>query len=136
LPASAPVSGPQAAPIGAAAGASDQSQRAVDRLIDAYRSWGHFCATLDPFGRERQAPEELSPQHYGLSDADLDRVFDPGLLPIDKPATLRAIIDVLDETYCRSVGVEYMHIADAAQREWMRVAVESSRNRAALSDGE
>ncbi len=131
----APASGAAAAPTAAPAGA-DSAQRAVDRLIDAYREWGHFCATLDPFGRERPAPDELTPQHWGLSDADLDRTFDPGTLPVEKPATLRAIIEALDETYCRSIGVEYMYIADATQREWLRNAFETTRNQATLSNGE
>ena len=124
------------APSSAPSAPADNAQRAVDRLIEAYRSWGHFCATLDPFGRERTGPDELSPQHFGLTDGDLDRAFDPGVLPIEKPATLRAIIDALDETYCRSVGVEFMHIADAAQRQWVRNACESTRNRPSLSAGE
>ncbi len=128
---------PTSAPAPAATGAgADSAQCAVDRLINAYRTLGHFCATLDPFGREREAPPELTPQHWGLSDADLDRAFDPGDLPLKKPATLRAIIEALDETYCRSIGVEYMYIADGEQREWLREAFESTRNKASLSDGE
>ncbi len=114
----------------------DGAQRAVDRLIDAYRRWGHFCSTLDPFGRERPAPEELAPSHWGLSDADLDRPFDPGDLPADRPATLRSILGALDETYCRNLGVEYMHIADRAAREWWRAEIESTRSRPTLTDGE
>ena len=131
-----PEDGLAQAPAALTTGAGADAQRAVDRLIGAYRRWGHFCATLDPFGRERPAPAELSPQHWGLSDADLGRVFDPGTLPVEKPATLRAILDALDQTYCRSVGVETMYIADGAVREWWRHAVESSRSLPSLSDGE
>ncbi|RMH29102.1 MAG: 2-oxoglutarate dehydrogenase E1 component [Planctomycetota bacterium] len=125
---------PPAAPLAGAPASA--GQRAVDRLIDAYRRFGHRCATLDPFGRERPAPPELDPQTWGLSDADLDAEFDPGDLPVDRPATLRAILGALDETYCRSIGVEYMHIADAEARAWWRGACEPGRNTPRLSAGE
>lgn len=124
------------AEVSAAGEVAVAAQRAVDHLIDAYRSRGHCCATLDPFGRERCASDELSPQRYGLSDADLDTTFDPSGLPIDTPATLRSILDALDETYCRSVGAEFMHIADADQREWIRRECEAVRNSPKFSDGE
>ena len=121
---------PSAPPAG-----GGSAQRAVDRLIDSYRRFGHRCATLDPFGRERPTPEELAPQHWGLSDADLDGVFDPGDLPVDRPATLRAILDALDATYCRNIAVEYMHIADRTTRDWWRSACETTRNTPALEAG-
>ncbi|TVQ60298.1 MAG: 2-oxoglutarate dehydrogenase E1 component [Phycisphaerales bacterium] len=111
-------------------------QAAVASLMFHYRDIGHLCADLDPFGRERDFPRELDPQTHGLRDTDLDTVFDAGPLPVGKPAPLRDIIEALDDTYCRSVGAEYMHIADTEERCWLAERMERSRNSIELSRGE
>ncbi len=109
---------------------------AVARLMFHYRDAGHLCADLDPFGRERPFPEELSPQAHGLAEADLDLVFDTSPIPMSGPAPLREIIRALDETYCRTVGVEFMHVQDAGERTWLAERMETCRNRTEMTRGD
>ncbi|MGP1309216.1 MAG: 2-oxoglutarate dehydrogenase E1 component [Phycisphaerales bacterium] len=109
---------------------------AVAELVRQYRTIGHIAAAIDPFGRERPMPAMLSPQAHGLTDADLDTPFEIPGLPFNGPATLRQIVEMLDETYCGSVGVEYMHIEDDAERQWLAERIERTRNRPQLSDDE
>jgi len=127
----APPAASQPAPASAPA-----KQRLVDALVRAYRDLGHLGADLDPFGRERPCPQTLTPQGHGLDESDLDASFDPGGLPLDAPATLRSIIELLDETYCGSIGVEIGHIVDPEERQWLQQRVEEGRNRAELTDGQ
>ncbi len=108
---------------------------AVARLMFHYRDIGHLCAELDPFGRERPMPEELNPQAHGLMESDLDTPFDASPIPMDGPAPLREIIRALDETYCRTVGVEYMHVQDSVERTWLAERMETTRNHTALDRG-
>jgi 2-oxoglutarate dehydrogenase E1 component len=104
-------------------------QGKVDSLIYHYRDIGHFAADLDPLGATRPFPEELTLASFGLSDEHLDESFDPGILPVDNPATLRSIVELLEETYCRHVGVEYMHIQERERRRWLQKRMETVRNR-------
>ncbi len=126
------------APGAARAAAPSNKQLGVACLIRAYREFGHMAAALDPFGREREGPAELTPQRWGLSEADLDTEFETLDLPVNERgvATLREIIEALDETYCRSVGVEFMYIQSEAERQWVANRVETGRNTAQLSRAE
>ncbi len=108
-------------------------QRKVDRLVDAYRARGHFAAQIDPLGTERPFPADLQLEAFGLSDAQLETAFDPGTLPLAAPAKLSDIIACLEDTYCRSIGVEFAHIGDATRRRWLEKHMETVRNRPALS---
>jgi 2-oxoglutarate dehydrogenase E1 component len=107
-----------------------RAQAGVTQLIDAYRETGHCLADLDPL-RLMGRPEthgELSPSAFGLTEADLDREFYNTLT--DPPyATLRELIGVLRDTYCRKIGVEYMHIRNAQCRKWLQEQMEPTRNR-------
>ena len=107
-----------------------RGQAAVTRLIDAYREFGHYVANLDPLRLEPggSPPEHLEPAAFGLTESDLDRVFYHQLSP-DGSSTLRELIEILRETYCRTVGVEFMHIRDAAIRQWLLERMEPVRNR-------
>ena len=107
-------------------------QGKVDVLIYHYRDIGHLAADLDPLGTKRPAPEQLTLEWFGLSEADLDERFDPGTLPLNEAAPLRDIIEVLKDTYCRHIGVEYMHIQNPEQRRWLRSRMETVRNRPAV----
>ena len=92
-----------------------REQAAVTRLIDAYREIGHYLADLDPLklNPSRDSHELLDLAAFGLSEADLDKTFYNRLT--DPPyATLRELIAILRETYCRTIGVEYMHIRNIA----------------------
>lgn len=118
--------------FGASAVSTEHERRQVRvlHLIAAYRNRGHQVANLDPLGimRREQVPDlELS--HHGLSDADLDTIFHTGNLFIGKSeATLREILDCLRSTYCGSIGAEYMHIVDTAEKRWIQQRLESVRS--------
>ncbi len=101
----------------------------VDDLIYAYRDTGHLAAALDPLRTERTAPDCLKLQAHELSESDLDGQFDPCDLPLENPAKLRDIVELLAQTYCRHIGVEFMHIQDPQQRHWLQQRMETVRNR-------
>jgi len=121
---------------GAPAGAADDSSIGVHSLVRSYRASGHLCAELDPFGREREGPASLTPQHHGLNESHLERVYALPDFAGGEALTLREIIERLDETYCRTLGVEYMHIEDDEERLWWRDRCERDRNRPDLTKGE
>ena len=107
------------------------AQAAVTRLTDAYREVGHYLADLDPLklSPRRQTHELLELSAFGLSDADLDRVFYSRVGGKEGGAsTLRELIAALRETYCRTIGVEFMHIRDTAIRRWLLERMEPTRN--------
>ncbi|MFM9994406.1 MAG: 2-oxoglutarate dehydrogenase E1 component [Phycisphaerales bacterium] len=110
-----------AAPAGGGAAMEAQArfQAAVERLVEAYRAHGHFAAKLDPFGRERPRPPELTLESHGLSERDLDRPVRVASLPMSAGGTLRSVVDHLERTWCRSIAAEVMHVADRDQRAWL-----------------
>jgi len=103
-------------------------QGRVDSLIYHYRDTGHFKASLDPLGTVRPMSETLELASFHLSEDDLDERFDPGHLPLNNPASLREIIELLEETYCGHIGVEYMHIQDRERRRWLQQRMEPLHN--------
>ncbi len=127
----------RAQPVSAGAVSSEHEKKQVEvlRLIQAYRVRGHQAAQLDPLGLwVRTAPSDLSINHYGLTDADLDTTFRTGELYIGKEeATLREILGALQQTYCRTIGAEFMHIVDSGQRHWFAQRLESVRGRPQFS---
>ena len=116
-----------------------RKQVRVLELIAAYRHRGHRRARLDPLGvwRRADAPE-LDLAYHGLSPADLDTVFQTGSAHFFDvgTASLRDIVDALERTYCSAIGVEYMHISDAAEQLWVCRRVEAARSNAALDAAE
>jgi 2-oxoglutarate dehydrogenase E1 component len=96
-------------------------------MIRAYRMRGHLAADLDPL--KLKAPEihaELEPASYGFSEADLDRpIFLDKVLGLEN-ATLRKIVDIVKRTYCGTLGVEFMHISDPAQKAWIQERIEGA----------
>ncbi|MBT8485524.1 MAG: 2-oxoglutarate dehydrogenase E1 component [Phycisphaerales bacterium] len=125
-----PLAADGGAPALPAAGAmvAHTKQGKVDSLVYHYRDIGHLAAELDPLGSVRPHPEYLELASFGLAESDLDETFDPGHLPLSNPASLRTIIDLLRDTYCRHVGVEYMHIQHRERRRWLQERMESVRN--------
>jgi len=111
-------------------------QSRVEGLTYRYRDLGHLLACLDPLAACPTDHPLLNPAAFKLTDDDLEREFYTQLLPGKNLASLREIIAVLRETYCRSVGVEYMHLQDPAERQWLQERMEQSRNRPALSSNE
>ncbi|HEY6099724.1 MAG TPA: hypothetical protein VIW03_09860 [Anaeromyxobacter sp.] len=126
-PAEFPRRRPDGARSDAAPAASEAAfQAKVDRLVQAYREFGHLRADLDPLGVTQRA-EKLLPASFGLGDADLDRrSADPGG---GGTLTLRELVARLEETYCRTLGVETAHIHDADLRDWLQQRMERTRNR-------
>ena len=104
-------------------------QDRVDQLIRAYRISGHMVAKIDPLDMPRPRPAELDPQSYGLTEADMGRKFSCQTLHPEAPLSLREIIQRLHNTYCRSIGVEYMHIDDLNVRRWLQARMERCENR-------
>ncbi|WP_282605048.1 2-oxoglutarate dehydrogenase E1 component [Pelagibius sp. Alg239-R121] len=98
-------------------------------LIRAYRVRGHLEAKLDPLGLKPVEPHpELDPKTYGFTDSDLDRpIFIDRVLGLET-ATLRQIVEAVRKTYCGTIGVEFMHIQDPAQKAWIQERVESIHN--------
>ena len=113
--------------------AATEKQSLVASLIFAYRAIGHLVAQVDPLGDNLTEHPELELEGFGLTEADLDEVFDTGHLPGPQRATLREIIQVLQDTYCRAVSVEYLHIQDRASRRWLQHEMEPVRNRPEIS---
>ncbi|EKT4465716.1 2-oxoglutarate dehydrogenase E1 component [Pseudomonas putida] len=127
----------RAQPVSAGSVSSEHEKKQVEvlRLIQAYRMRGHQAAKLDPLGLwQRPAPVDLSINHYGLTNADLDTTFRTGDLFIGKEeASLREIFDALQKTYCRTIGAEFTHIVDSEQRSWFQQRLESVRGRPEFS---
>jgi 2-oxoglutarate dehydrogenase E1 component len=104
------------------------AQGGIILLIDAYRDLGHFLARLDPLSDQRTTHPLLELAEFDLQDADLDRVFDTSHFVGLPRATLRELLAALRETYCRTIGVEYMHIQDTHIRRWLEDRMELRRN--------
>ncbi|MBP7488994.1 2-oxoglutarate dehydrogenase E1 component [Azospira sp. APE16] len=111
------------------AAADDKKQVAVLQLINAYRFLGNRWANLDPLKRqERPEIQELEPSFYGFTPADLNEPFNTGSFQFGADrAPLGQIIEALKETYCGSIGVEYMYMSDIAQKRWLQERLEPSR---------
>src|SRR5258707_6754618 len=94
-------------------------------LIRAYRIRGHFHAKLDPLGIEAPRDrEELDPRSYGFVEADFDRkIFLDHVLGMEY-ASLREIVALCERTYCQTLGVEFMHISNGAQKAWIQERIE------------
>ena len=104
--------------------ATRDSVRAL-MLIRAYRVRGHLHANLDPLDLEpRRDNEELHPSHYGFTEADCDRkIFLDNVLGLEF-GTIREIVAILERTYCQTIGVEFMHISDPAEKAWIQERIE------------
>src|SRR5262245_25253670 len=109
-----------------------EKQARVLQLIHAYRVRGHLVSDLDPLDSKRLPHRDLDPATYGLTLWDLDRDFITNGLSGKDKATLREILEVLRETYCGTIGVEYMYIADPERKDWLQERMESTRNYPAL----
>ena len=125
LRAKAEEAGPSAAP-------SDDDIRRATRdsvralmMIRAYRMRGHLYANLDPLGLEQQRDhEELHPSTYGFHESDYDRrIFIDHVLGLEY-ATVREMLAILRRTYCGTIGFEFVHISDPAEKAWIQERVE------------
>lgn len=106
---------------------SVKKQSAVARLINHYRVRGHQIALNNPLGKPISIPPDLDPAYYGLSELDMDTLFDSGTLAGNEQLALRDIMTNLKQTYCGSIGSEYMHIVDTSTRRWIINRLESTK---------
>ena len=105
---------------------SVEKQWGVLQLIHAYRVRGHLIAEVNPLLPEVEEVPDLDPARYGLTSEDMDREFYTGGLAGSSRATLREILALLQEAYCGTLSVEYMHIQDRAQKDWIRERMEGA----------
>jgi 2-oxoglutarate dehydrogenase E1 component len=121
----------------APAAAPDRKQVSVIQLVAEYRFRGCLVADLDPLKRlPKPHIVELEPGYYDLGDADLDTVFNTGTSMGAEQATLRDIIQHLRDTYCGTLGVEYMYLASRAEKRWIQERLEPIRSRPSFSPDE
>jgi multifunctional 2-oxoglutarate metabolism enzyme len=102
----------------------------VLEIIDAYRTRGHLMADTDPLNYRQRRHPDLDVLSHGLTLWDLDREFPVGGFNGEQFMKLRDVLGVLRDAYCRTVGVEYMHIMDPVQRRWIQDRVEVRRDKA------
>ncbi|MEK1869748.1 MAG: 2-oxoglutarate dehydrogenase E1 component, partial [Ensifer adhaerens] len=120
-----------AAATGTVASAADIHQATRDSvraimMIRAYRARGHLHAKLDPLGLAAPVEDynELSPSNYGFEDKDLDRkIFIDNVLGLEY-ATLREMVEILERTYCSTIGVEFMHMSNPEEKGWIQERIE------------
>ncbi|WP_417554165.1 multifunctional oxoglutarate decarboxylase/oxoglutarate dehydrogenase thiamine pyrophosphate-binding subunit/dihydrolipoyllysine-residue succinyltransferase subunit [Microbacterium sp.] len=99
-------------------------QSRVQELINSYRVRGHLMADIDPLEYVQRSHPDLEIESHGLTFWDLDREFVTGGFGGKRVMKLRDILGVLRDSYCRTVGVEYMHIQDPEQRRWFQEKLE------------
>jgi 2-oxoglutarate decarboxylase len=104
-------------------GAVDKTARVIE-LIDAFRTRGHLMADTDPLNYRQRSHQDLDVLSHGLTLWDLDREFPVGGFGGKERMKLRDILGVLRNSYCRTVGVEYMHILEPEERQWIQERVE------------
>jgi multifunctional 2-oxoglutarate metabolism enzyme len=98
-----------------------EKSAAIQEIINAYRSRGHLISDLDPLDvKAPTMPAELDPITWDLSIWDLDRTFYTGRVAGSDEHTLGELLGILRDAYCRTVGVEYMHIMDPVQKRWIQ----------------
>jgi 2-oxoglutarate dehydrogenase E1 component len=118
------------APLSTHSEAHVAKQVAVLQLINAYRFHGARHARLDPLNRqEKPNIPELDPAFYALTEADMGTVFNAGTLVGLTQAPLSEILAVLRETYCGTIGAEYMYMSDIPQKRWIQQRLEGARSR-------
>jgi 2-oxoglutarate dehydrogenase E1 component len=116
------------APTAAVTHDACRQQANINRLIDAHRRRGHVLANLDPLSAPPASDPMLELSCFSLSEADLDKTFDTSYFLGLPRGTLRQLLAALRETYCRTIGVEYMHIQDRPIRFWLQERMEPRRN--------
>ena len=106
----------------------------IAELIHAYRSRGHLMAETDPLAYRQRKHPDLDIQNHGLTLWDLDRWFPTAGFTGRQKSTLREILGLLRDSYCRTVGAEYMHLADPRHRRWLQERLEAGYARTPRED--
>jgi 2-oxoglutarate dehydrogenase E1 component len=117
----------------ATGGVDGRLQTGVVRLIDGYRDLGHFLAHLDPLSETKASYPLLELPEFDLEEADLDRPVGTHQFLGMGEGTLRELLAALQEIYCRTIGVEYMHIQDTHIRQWLQERMEPRHNQPNLA---
>ncbi|AWK14014.1 2-oxoglutarate dehydrogenase E1 component [Candidatus Fukatsuia symbiotica] len=106
---------------------TDAKQVRVLQLINAFRFRGHQHANLDPLGLWQQEPvPDLDPAYHHLTEGDFQETFNVGSFVIGKETMkLADLYDALKQTYCGSIGTEYMHITNTEEKRWIQQRIES-----------
>lgn len=115
---------------------SENLEHQVALLIKGYRQRGHLAASLDPLNRPKKTDEDprLDLKLYGLDKVSPDKKFDAAQLIGLPPSPLKTITSHLQETYCKSIGIEYMHISDQRTLDWLEARMEPNKNRTQFSN--
>lgn len=100
----------------------------LNLINNGYRSRGHLFTKTNPVRQRRTYTPDLSLENFGLEEADLDKTFNAGVELGIGPAKLKDIITHLKQTYCESIGVEYMYISQPERKEWLQKRMESKKN--------
>jgi len=112
-----------------------EKQARIYQLINIYRVRGHLIANLDPLGTKSPTMHaELDPASYGLTIWDLERSFLTGGVSEQRELPLREILRILRDAYCRTAGIEYMHISHPDEKAWIQRRVEGPRPALAQED--
>ncbi|MHA7055865.1 2-oxoglutarate dehydrogenase E1 component [Aquimarina sp. M1] len=106
----------------------------VVRLIDAYRTRGHLFTKTNPVRERRKYHPSLALENFGLSQSDLNTVFNAGEIIALGPDTLNNIIVHLEQIYCDAIGIEYMYIRNPEEREWIQERINFNTNRTKFSE--
>ncbi len=120
---------PDTSPVGERGEGLVKKEAKVLELIRTYRVRGHLIAHVNPLSTDVPAHPELDPEHWGLTVWDLDREFYTGGLGGRDHMTLREILATLHGAYCRAIGLEYMHIQEPEEKEWLRERIEGGADR-------
>ena len=106
----------------------------VKELIEGYRTRGHLFTKTNPVRARRQYADTISLEYYGLDKSDLETTFQAGKELGLGPAKLKEIVSFLEDTYCKSIGVEYVYNRKPSQLKWLVERVERNRNQPEFSD--
>jgi 2-oxoglutarate dehydrogenase E1 component len=115
--------------------AENLSER-LHQLVRNYRARGHIIAAVNPLGAANPCPPELELEFYGFTQSELNMLVNLPELHLETPLTVREIFQRLRDTYCRSIGAQFLHIDDLEMRQWLQGRMESSQNRLPISRDE
>ncbi len=116
---------------------TDQKQAAVSRMVNSFRIRGHEIAKLNPLGEAHHEPvADLELAFHDLNESDLEHEFATGSLAAPPRMKLKDILDLCKRVYCKSIGIEYMHMVDTVKRDWMRERLEGPQGYYDVNDEE
>ena len=100
-----------------------------NEMIQAYRTFGHLKARIDPLNLRNLAVVDLEPEAFGFTESHMDKLFASESLRLSAPLTLRECVQWLENVYCGPIGFEFMHIADLTQKRWLEERIERIEDR-------